>query len=70
MRPYDANVAGFKSSVTKQINELRDPPGASVWQRNFYEHVIRNEKDLADIREYIVNNPIKWSLDKENTKNS
>jgi len=36
------------------------------WQRNFYEHVIRNEDDLDEIREYIVNNPLKWDLDSEN----
>ena len=39
------------------------------WQRNFYEHVIRNEDDLDEIREYIVNNPLKWDLDSENPNN-
>jgi REP element-mobilizing transposase RayT len=36
------------------------------WQRNYYEHVIRNEDELNRIREYIQNNPLKWHLDKEN----
>ena len=36
------------------------------WQRNYYEHVIRNEYELNKIREYIQNNPLKWSLDREN----
>jgi putative transposase len=39
------------------------------WQRNYYEHVIRNEDDLNEIREYIVNNPLKWDLDTENPNN-
>jgi putative transposase len=36
------------------------------WQRNYYEHIIRDEYDLNSIREYIVNNPLKWEFDKEN----
>jgi putative transposase len=59
-------VAGFKSAVTKRINELRGTPGAPVWQRNYYEHIIRNEDDLAAIREYILTNPLRWHLDREN----
>jgi len=38
------------------------------WQRNYYEHIIRNEKELNKIREYIHNNPLKWELDRENPK--
>ena len=59
-------IAGFKSAVTKRINEIRRTPGVKLWQRNYYEHIIRNEEDLASVREYIVNNPIKWELDEEN----
>jgi REP element-mobilizing transposase RayT len=40
------------------------------WQRNYYEHVIRNEDDLNEIRKYIMNNPLKWDLDSENPSNS
>ena len=58
-------VAGFKSSVTKRINQLHGTPGHPVWQRNYYEHVVRNEIDLQEIREYIENNPVKW-LEDEN----
>ena len=58
----------FKSSATKQINALRGTPGIPVWQRNYYEHVIRNEYHLSEIREYILNNPLKWDLDSENPK--
>jgi putative transposase len=58
----------FKSSVTKKMNALRGTPGLPVWQRNYYEHVIRNEGDLSEIREYILNNALKWDLDSENPK--
>lgn len=40
-----------------------------LWQRNYYEHVIRNEDDLGHIREYIVNNPLHWDIDSENIRN-
>ena len=59
-------IAGFKSSATKRINELRSTPGALVWQRNYYERIVRNEKELDAIRQYIVDNPAKWPEDKEN----
>lgn len=48
------------------INEQRHTPGLTVWQRNYYEHVIRNDESLKRIREYIVNNPLQWALDREN----
>jgi REP element-mobilizing transposase RayT len=56
----------FKSAVTKHINEIRSFPKSVVWQRNYYEHVIRNEFELNSIKEYIQNNPMKWHLDREN----
>ena len=37
-----------------------------MWQRNYYEHVIRSDAELGRIREYIANNPLKWQLDLEN----
>lgn len=61
-----AIVRGFKAATTKRINDDRQTPGAAVWQRNYYEHVLRNENDLARIREYVVNNPLQWALDREN----
>ena len=59
-------VGSFKSAVSKRINELRGTPGALVWQRNYFEHIIRNEHDLQQVCEYIVNNPARWTLDREN----
>lgn len=57
-------VRGFKSTVTKQINNIRNTPGQSVWQRSYYEHVIRNEKSYNRISEYIRYNPERWLDDK------
>jgi REP element-mobilizing transposase RayT len=59
-------VRSFKSAATKRINALRKTPGARIWQRNYYEHVIRNEDDLNEIRQYILDNPVKWDMDEEN----
>ena len=58
-----AIVRGFKSSVTKKIRNISGSPKLNVWQRNYYEHIIRNELDLHNIRQYIQNNPHKWELD-------
>ena len=55
-----AIIGQFKSVVTKQINTLRDRPGVSVWQRNYYEHIIRDEESLHRIRRYISENPAHW----------
>ncbi len=63
-RSIGAVMAGFKSAATKRINELHQTPGAKLWQRNDWEHIIRNESELGRIREYIRNNPAQWELDK------
>ncbi|MFZ5808241.1 MAG: hypothetical protein ACOY16_03075 [Chloroflexota bacterium] len=47
-------------------NALRNTPGASVWQRNDYEHVIRTDGALARIRDYIQSSPPRWADDQEN----
>jgi putative transposase len=56
----------FKSACTIQINAFRNTPRVPVWQRGYYEHVIRDEKESEKTREYIVNNPLKWELDRFN----
>ena len=58
-----AIVRGFKSVSTKRINQLRGLRGKSVWQRNYYEHIIRNERELIYIRRYIIDNPKNWEHD-------
>lgn len=64
-RTVGAMVRGFKSASTRRINILREMPGCSFWQRNYYEHIIRNEDELNRIREYVVNNPARWAEDRE-----
>ena len=61
-----AIIRGFKSTVTKHINELRNTPGAKIWQRNYYEHIIRHDDEFSRIREYITVNPARWEMDREN----
>jgi REP element-mobilizing transposase RayT len=46
------------------------PFSGRLWQRNYYEHVVRNDDDLNSIREYIINNPLKWDIDAENPGNA
>jgi REP element-mobilizing transposase RayT len=59
-------IGRFKMLSSKGINEMRGTPGRPVWQRNYYEHVIRNDDEMNRAREYIINNPAKWALDREN----
>jgi hypothetical protein len=59
-------VAFYKFQTTKIINEMRDAPGARFWQRNFYDTIIRNQRQLDALREYIHQNPARWALDTEN----
>ncbi len=61
------NVIGyFKYQSTKCVNKTCKSSGITIWQRNYYEHIIRNEKELNLIREYIINNPLQWQFDREN----
>ncbi len=57
---------GIQIATTRHVNVLRGAAGVPVWQRGFYEHVIRNEAELAAIREYIVGNPARWNEDENN----
>jgi REP element-mobilizing transposase RayT len=56
-------VAYFKYQSTKHINVMRNGGFQKLWQRNYYERVIRNEKELFETRQYIINNPMNWELD-------
>jgi predicted acetyltransferase len=51
-------ISGFKSSVTKQINLIRNTPGEPIWQRNYWDHIIRNDESFDKIEDYIINNPM------------
>jgi putative transposase len=58
----------YKASVTRKINSLED--GLHFhWQKSFYDHVIRNDRSLDNLRRYIISNPVKWELDIENRRN-
>jgi len=59
-------IRGFKSATTGRIRSVKRN---FSWQSRFYDHIIRNEKSLNKIREYILNNPLKWELDKNNPGN-
>lgn len=58
-----AVIRGFKASSYRKINLALNVSNYPVWQRNYYEHVIRNEADLFEKRKYIIANPAKWNED-------
>lgn len=62
-RSLGSFVAGYKMAVTKRVNRLRDTPGARVWQRNYYERVIRDDDEAVSARIYIRDNPGRWPED-------
>lgn len=84
VRPYNQKeeivsigdvIKAFKSlTTTLYIKNVRLKKWRSferkLWQRNYYEHVIRNGADLEEVRKYIELNPLKWALDKENPENN
>jgi putative transposase len=60
-----AIIGQFKTGSAKRINSLRDCRGVPVWQRNYYEHIIRNKHELEEILRYMKSNPENWERDKE-----
>ena len=61
-------IRGFKTYTARRTTWIRGTPGQALWQRNYYEHIVRGEGDLEAIRRYIVENPLKWAEDEENPK--
>ena len=59
-------VGVFKTVMTKQFNLAHGTKGRPIWQRNYYERIIRDENELARIRKYILDNPAQWAFDREN----
>jgi REP element-mobilizing transposase RayT len=59
-------VRSFKSAVTKGINQMRSTPGVPIWQQRYYDRIIRDEKELNNVRDYIANNVLAWAFDTEN----
>jgi hypothetical protein len=60
-------VRALKTFSARGINARRGTPGASVWQRGYYERIIKNERELNLTRQYMTNNPRNWQTDHENT---
>lgn len=60
-------IGSYKSTVTKQINRINN--NQFKWQKSFHDHIIRSDKSLQNIQEYIVNNPKTWDNDENNIKN-
>ncbi|MYB92624.1 transposase [Candidatus Poribacteria bacterium] len=56
-------MAYFKYQSTKHINQHHNTPGTRIWQRNYHDHIIRDDPDLQRLRQYIQDNPMKWELD-------
>ena len=59
-------MRAFKTFSARRINEMRATPGVRLWQRNYYEHVIRDDAEWNLVREYIAYNPSRWDEDWEN----
>ena len=62
--PLPEIIRHFKTCSAIGINRLRGTTGKPVWQRGYYEHIIRDEIEFNNFASYIVNNPLKWELDK------
>lgn len=61
-------VRAFKSISAIAGNRLLQRQGQPLWQRNYYERIIRNDEELNRVREYIINNPAHWDYDDENPR--
>ncbi|MCL4290566.1 MAG: transposase [Thermoleophilia bacterium] len=55
----------FKSASAREINRLRGTPGRPVWQRGYFDRVVRSEAELRALREYVAENPLRWALDRD-----
>ncbi len=65
-KPLGQLIGAFKTVSTRRFNNIRGTPGQQLWQRNYYERIVRNEEELNHIREYILGNPVMWDTDEEN----
>ena len=61
-----AIIQNFKSITSRKINKLSGKSEEPIWQRNYYEHMIRDERDMLAITDYILTNPQNWEKDEEN----
>ena len=63
-----AIIGSFKSAVTKRVHQISKNTNNNLWQRNYYEHIIRNKRDYQAIYDYIIANPLNWEKDEEYLK--
>jgi len=63
-----AIIQNYKSVSSRLVNHARGSSGVSIWQRTYFDHVIRGDEDLARIRKYISENPLRWELDEEDPR--
>src|SRR3972149_2888638 len=70
-KPYPLSeiIRGFKTFSARRINEYQNTRGKAFWQSRFFDHIIRNREELKRIRQYIIENPLKWELEKNNHEN-
>ncbi len=61
-------IGSFKSVVTKRVHQISKNTNNNLWQRNYYEHIIRNERDCQSIYDYIIANRLNWEKDEEYLK--
>jgi putative transposase len=61
-----AIIQNFKSVSTRKVNQIHGTLGEIIWQRNYYDHIIRTEHALLTIRQYIQDNPARWEFDRYN----
>jgi REP element-mobilizing transposase RayT len=64
-----AIIQNFKSVSTRMVNKMFFKPGNKVWQRNYFERIIRNDSELNAIRQYIIDNPVNWCEDEQHPAN-
>lgn len=62
--PLSEIVRAFKTFTARKINQHQNTPGQPFWQRNYHDRIVRNERELNNIRAYIWNNPANWGNDK------
>jgi len=65
-RSLGAVIGSFKAAVTRRVGESSHGSKTIIWQRNYYEHIIRDDDELSRIREYVSTNFLQWELDREN----
>jgi len=66
-KPLGRLIGAFKTVSTRRVNDIRSTPSTKLWQRNYYEHVVRDDLSLRRMRGYIAGNPSRWELDRENS---